>query len=1150
MRDLLAIFLCGGVRIERANAPVTGLASRKAEALLAYLVCTRRPHSREKLATLLWDDRPQAQALGNLSVLLTSLRQRLAPFLTITRQNVAFNLDSDHSLDTAEFEQRIREARAEQPRYNQGQGGLSRQVATQLAQALALYQGDFLAGFYIRDAREFEEWALLERERLQRLAVEALADLVSFYRERGKYEPGIELATRWLTLEPLQEDAYRQLMQLLALAGRRGEALAQYEACRRILAQELDVAPDKLTTLLYEEIKAGGRGDGEKPKKVLLPVRTHNLQEQATLFIGREAELRQIQQRLDDPASRLLTLVGPGGIGKTRLALRAASGKVGEFQHGVWFVPLAGLLAPIFLPLAIGDALGFTFSGSSHSKVELLYYLHNKEMLLVLDNFEHLLDGASMVADIVRRAPQVKLLVTSRERLNLQAEWLLEIEGLPYPQSNQLENAAGYDAVQLFVQSALRVDGRLALTAETQPAVSRICQLVAGIPLGIELAASFVRHYHPTEIATTLEHNLDLLTTTWRDLPERHRSLRAVFDHSWQLLSPKEQQVLAQMSIFRGEFSREAALAVTETTPAELISLVDKSLLRRLPAGRYAVHELVQQFSAEKLAQRQLLAEDMTQERHSRFYMHFMSQRETAIASGSRQAIAEMRAEFENVQQAWQWAVQQGQIAIIEQGLAGLSHYYELAGLLQEGEATFVAAAEQVQMLLTSNNQPAEPIRLVWARLLAELTRLLNGQAKYDQAIEVARAALQQSQAIPDSYSQMIARLQMGIALYRQAGYPAAQTELERALSLARSEQLPHIEAGSLLNLGIVAWYQGDYAGANSYYEQCLRLFDKLQDGLGKSKALRNLGNVSWSLGEYGQARAYYERSLSLCREMGNRPDEGRALGNLGIVCLPQGDYAAARNYFEQSLHLFQQVGNRLDESKALSHLGDLGLHEGNYDQARDYYEQCVCICHEIGDQQGEAGRLSTLGLLFHLMGDNQQAGEYSQRALQLAQSIGDLNNQADALTHLGYALADQNQPAEAEAVYRQALQLRRELGEHHRAIEPLAGLAQVALERGDITQAQSQVEEILNYLEGNSLDALEQPFRIYLTCYHILNATSNSRAAAVLEDAYTRLGERAAKIGNEETRRSFLLNVATHRKIMSLRQLTHLSGTKRGDTL
>ena len=461
MSEVLQLSLLGGLQINLAGKPIISFLSAKAQALLCYLTVTGQPHSRETLATLLWGDRPDAEAKANLRQALSNLRKHLAAYLDISREMVSLNQDLSYYLDVQLFEAALT------PQRDQGLSisevlaarqiepvGKSSEVPLEaLRQAVELYRGDFLEGFVVREALTFEEWLLAQRQRLRQLALHGLHRLAVEHTARGEFAAGLDCTTRLLALEPWREESHRQMMILLAKSGQRSAALAQYETCRRILAEELGVEPAAETLALYQRLKTMGT------------TRPHNLPPQTTAFVGREVELARIADYLETPACRLLTLTGLGGIGKTRLALQAAM-KLAPgpaFADGVFLAPLTamghraelpGLKASAKLELnvlvsALASALNFSFSGSVEPKTQLLNYLQAKEMLLILDNFEELLisdghgerggfpsGGGDLVLDILRRAPGVKLLVTSRERLNLEEEWVLEVEGLAYPKED------------------------------------------------------------------------------------------------------------------------------------------------------------------------------------------------------------------------------------------------------------------------------------------------------------------------------------------------------------------------------------------------------------------------------------------------------------------------------------------------------------------------------------------------------------------------------------------------------------------------------------------------------------------------------------------------------------------------------------------
>ena len=431
-----------------------------------------------------------------------------------------------------------------------------------------------------------------------------------------------------------------------------------------LLAQALDIPPEEQSKFI--RVARGELNLGHLPSpnpayigmpapttKPLLP--PHNLPVMPTPLVGREPELASLSRLLGDPHCRLLTLLGTGGVGKTRLAMEAASRSVGHFADGTYLVSLAGLNSSAFLDAAIADALGFSFQGATEPRAQLLNYLSAKRTLLLLDNFEHLLAGVGYLAEILGHAPHVKLLVTSRERLNLQCEWVFEIQGLPVPASEQAKSLEGYSSVALFVQRAGRARTDFELAAEDLHPVARICQLVEGLPLGIELAAAWVSILTCEEIAGEIEGSMDFLVTSLRDAPERQRSLRAAFDHSWNLLSDEERTALSRLAVFQGGFERQAAEDVAGASLPLLMALISKSLVHREESGRYGLHEVIRQYALAHLSD-DAQGEAM-RDRHSDFYLSLLRDRESDLkGAAQRVALNELKREIDNVRGAWGWA--------------------------------------------------------------------------------------------------------------------------------------------------------------------------------------------------------------------------------------------------------------------------------------------------------------------------------------------------------------------------------------------------------------------------------------------------------------------------------------------------------------
>lgn len=640
MPERLEIITLGGLRILVDGSPVRGLASRKAEALLVFLACQGGSPSRESLATLLWDDRPLSGSLANLSVLLSSLRKDLARYLQIDRKTVSLDPSSLWTCDAKEFErQAVLPAGAD--------GDLPPPEADRIERALELYRGTFLEGFFVREARGFEEWGAVQRERLRMQAVEGHHALAAFGLSRRQYRRGLRHAQRLLSLDPLSEAGHRTAMLLYARQGEMALGLAQYQACRDLLQAELGVDPSFETTDLYYRLRTAAEN------------RVHNLPTPPTPLVGRVEELEKLGAQLTDPECRVLTLVGPGGIGKTRLAMEAAARAEADFLHGVCFVALGAVDRPDQLIPSVAGALQMTFRSGSEMRDQLIGYLRDREMILVLDNLEHLVEAASFLGELLSAAPAVRLLVTSRMPVRMMGEKLVEVQGLPYSEAG---DAAGKTsaAEELFVQSAVRARSGFTLAEGDLAWVRRVCRRVDGLPLALEMAGAWTSAYGVREVAEEVERSLDFLGGAFRDLPERQRSLRAVFEHSWSRLSAAEQERYRRLSVFRGSFSLEAARAVADAGPGDLASLVDKSLLHRPRPDRFQAHEVLRVYATEKAAE----DPDGGQAVMRRFRSYFAGQlqRTEGEASGrtQREALAALADDLENFRSAWRWLACKG----------------------------------------------------------------------------------------------------------------------------------------------------------------------------------------------------------------------------------------------------------------------------------------------------------------------------------------------------------------------------------------------------------------------------------------------------------------------------------------------------------
>ncbi|MCX7855574.1 MAG: tetratricopeptide repeat protein, partial [Anaerolineae bacterium] len=932
-------------------------------------------------------------------------------FLLVTPQSIQFNAQSDYWLDVDAFTSLMAAVRHHPHRRLIA----CRSCMRQLAQAADLYRGELLHGFHL-ESLPFQEWLVMEREHLHRQAMEAFFHLANYHALRGEYAQAQHYARRQLEAEPWCEEAHRQLMGALASSGQRSAALAQYAACCRILARELGVEPEPETRWLYEQIRAGTFPPAAPP---------HNLPTPLTRFIGREAELERIAELLNDPGCRLLTLTGPGGVGKTRLALAAGQQALPYFPDGVWFVPLtdvwteAGTESHDALVTSIAGAMGISFSGQESLGAQLLRALRPKEALLILDGFEHLLPGVGLILNLLTQTSRVIVLITSRTRLNAQAERVVQVTGLPTPPGDNGPVVAECDSVRLFLERA----GATVVSAHALAQVAQVCRLVEGLPLAIELAAAWAEHLPPDEIVANLHQGLDILAATLHDIPERHRSIRAVLASSWHLLSEAEQHLLAQLSVFRGDFDRAAILAVTGARPAELIGLAHKSLVQRSGPDRYALHALVRQFAAEKLAAISSLSG--TGDRHSAYYLAFVGQRTQAMLGNEPQAAtAEVEAEIANIRQAWQWAVERlasgefpaPHVAALAESARGLACFYTSKGLNQEGEQVFRSAAKAMRAVVAASEQPPlQPEAL--ADSLWALSCLLMAQGHFLAALgdhPGALAVLQEA----DSVSEKASALRPGSNLaeratllaflgtcYNRIGdYAQAVGHLESALALARQTGDARAETEALTLLAQATSERGDYQTAQHYLDEILTLARARQDRPSEAAALSMLGSLAWRWGDLAQADACCQESLAIYRELGNRQRIPRLLNVLGILAILRGNYAQAVRHYQESLSIAREANDRQAIADILNNLGYIHHHyTGDLEQARRYYQESLSISREIGHRHGATSTLSNLGHLLVLLGDHALAWKRLCEALSEAVAIGVAPLMLDAL--VGVAL-------------------------------------------------------------------------------------------------------------------------------------------------
>lgn len=1049
----LRLFLFGPPRLQRAGKALD-LQYRKNLALVAYLAMMGGTHSRETLITLLWPDAEPARARADLRRNLSLLKKALAGnWLVVEGDVIAADSAPDLWLDVAEFHRLLTAC----TQHGHRQGEVCPLCIPLLEDAVALYHQDFMAGFTLVDSAEFDEWQLFQSENLRYELSSALERLVRALSAAGEYERAIHQAQRWLSLDFLHEPAWRWLIQLHAWCGNRTAALHQYRECERVLKRELGLAPEGETSCLFQAIQKGQ--PPPSPPSFAKPPPRHNIPIQSKPFLGRADLQTQVEDRIRDPNCRLVTLVGPGGCGKTRLALEVGLRQLDTFEHGVYFIPLAPLQTVETITPTIAREIGISFSSGQDLFHQLLDYLRQKQILLILDNFEHLLEGVGLIGNMLGGAPRLKILVTSRVGLEMQAEQLFSLEGLEYPTIDTSPDAGDYDAVRLFVHHARRLDPGLVLQTESWRYIARICRFVEGLPLAILLAASWVKLLSLAEIAEQIEKGLDFLDADFSDLPKRQRSMRATCDYSWNLLTHGEQHVLQAFSVFRAGFTPQAAEQVVGVNFRHLRGFVNKSLLYRTSTGRYEMHELLRQYTAEKLAEAPEILSQY-RERHAAFFAAALNRWSTEIKGPHQKAAYNaVMPELDNLRAAVNWAISNPSIEFFAQIVEGICWF---PGFLFSNQEALAICSAAVNVLPKLDAPSPEALALhtrVLARLLAGLSylagicgnrskaldacqeaiTLLNSPVLKDQdtRLERATALLFGTLWVLSPREEVLARFKESLALFQEIGerWWAAMTQAY---------------------LGKVMADWSSYELGRQYLEASLDTQRSLGDQLAIGYTLRWLSTLKWIHGSLEESEQLANENLKISQEHSTQVSVGIGLSSLGGAIIPQGRFEESHQLLEKSLLILGDLGLSQDVTGAHGSLCLVEVHRGQYQRAR-YLTQSVL------DRQSQHRSQWTVGFYTCVLGMVAQVERNwteSQQLLFEARSVfrllGVMDSLAWALALSGNTERMLNQPIRACQHLTEALQISFERGFF---IAPLHALPAVALALTDQSGSETAVE-------------------------------------------------------------------------------------------
>ena len=1080
----LAIFALGPLRIELDGKPLQ-TSRHKALALLVYLAMRPGKQSRGVLSALLWPEYEQEKAYAYLRRTLWEIHTLLGDgWIEADRDAIGFSPEVRILLDIEEFQTHL----VAFHRHAHPASTACAECMTHLHTAALLYRGDFLSGFNLRDSAGFEDWQFFQSEALRNDYSGALQKLVCLLRHQCSFDEAAHFARRWLALDTLNEEAHRELMTIYGLSGQRNHALRQFQECRNLLQTELKVAPEETTIALYEQILSGNQRWAEKnqpEKHQQIPQSLADINSQgvwlkgyfsvnqgmpagalpsyAGLFVGREQELMQIAELLADPACWLLTLLGPGGIGKTRLAVEVGKNHRATFSYGVFLIPLNAVMSEASLAPAIARAIGLTFrQDGSAPEEQLLDFLREKQALLILDSFEALIQSTELLRQIHQHAKQVKILVTSRHRLPLQSAWILEIKGLVYPQEPpaNLDELVSYSAVDLFHSAAQRAEVGFRMVETDLPAVTRIAQLLEGMPLGLELAATWLKTLSCQEIAHEISRGLDFLETSLQDLPERQRSIRAVFDYSWNLLSSREQRVFSRLAVFQGRFNRHAAEQIAGISLRELAGLVDKSLVQRSSEGRFVLHDLLRQYCLEILDHSPADSQE-TRSRHCAFFCARLSDWSTGLSGDQPgRILREIEADLENARAAWDWAVSQGQVERLEQACDGLGMFFLRRARFMEGLTIYKRAEETLQALSTIEGCKLRARLLIWQAVfnlnLADYQAA--GQRLEESESIIADVEKDSGQVDKERYFLLTIKAEHALLQYnlpfclvyfeqsfqlvRKSGFPfrwavyfwrylmSGGTASEKIYRLFK-EILPYVrihsdlfEIGSTLyTLGIMEafWYYR-LDEAEPLLRESVEIYQKLDDPVSHGMIYKTQWFLFSFRGKFSENLVLKKRELAIYQDLGDRCMTGIAHAELAECSYHLGKYEEAEAQIRTGMDLLK---DRVKHEYALRHryLGDILLAQGKRFEAIESYQFSLRYFQRVGEKAWTFNALSGLSRAELALGDRVRAWEHAIQALRLYREGNVLDFFVyQSLGVFALLLADQGEIKRALGLYGKAL--------------------------------------------------------------------------------------------------------------------------------